>query len=125
MSAHVSQRFVLFATLLIAATFAAGCEMLGDSAEDDAPTITDVTVPKESELVAQGRGELSYKARADGRIFLHDATADKTLFATPVQRGQRFTTAPGEDRASLDGTDAFEGDMQTRNEHKVYFLPKK
>jgi hypothetical protein len=41
-----------------------------------------------------------------------------------VRRGQRFTIAPSEDRAALDGADVFEGDMQTRNEHKIYYLPK-
>ena len=126
MPAFIARRMLLLATLSLATASAAGCELTdsGDD-KDNGPSMSELVVPKEVELVAQGRGQLSYKARADGRIYLHDATAEKTLYQTPVKRGQRFTIAPDEDRASLDGTDVFEGNMHTRNEHKIYFLPKR
>jgi type IV pilus biogenesis protein CpaD/CtpE len=122
------RRSVLLAVLSAAAL--AGCASSDDDEDDDASAemgstvIGEMRVPKSAELVAQGRRELSHQARRDGRIWLHDATAEKTLFTTTVRRGQRFTIAPEEDRASLDGVDVFEGDMHTRNEHKIYYLPK-
>ena len=36
-----------------------------------------------------------------GRMWLFDATAEKTLFTIPVSRGQRFTVIPAEDRGAL------------------------
>ncbi|MGB7157520.1 MAG: hypothetical protein WBD40_05605 [Tepidisphaeraceae bacterium] len=126
MPAPISRRVVLLATFsVVAAMVAAGCESSGDSKDDGGTSISDITIPKDVELVAQGRDELSYKARLDGRIYVYDVTAETPLFTTPVQRGQRFTIAPAEDRAAIDGADVFEGSMHTRNEHKIYFLPKK
>ena len=127
MYARRSHRAVLLA--LLSSAMLAGCSgMTGgkkDPGGDIGTTSTNVRIPKDAELVSQGRGELSHKARLDGRIWLRDATAERDLFTTPVRRGQRFTIAPGEDRASLDGADVFEGNMQTRNEHQIYYLPKR
>ena len=125
MAIHVFYRSMLLATLSLG--MVTGCELLtggGEGEPAEIPAAQGARVPKQAELVAQGRGELSHKARADGQIWLHDATAEKTLYSVPVRRGQRFTIAPSEDRASLDGKDVFEGDMQPRSEHKIYYLPK-
>ena len=127
MFAERSHHAVLLALLSSAALV--GCSGLTggtkDPGGDIGTTTTNVHVPKGAELVSEGRGELSHKARLDGRIWLRDATAENDLFTMPVRRGQRFTIAPGEDRASLDGVDVFEGNMQTRNEHQIYYLPNK
>ena len=126
MLADLSRQSAILLALLSPAALT-GCSSGKDDPAGDGLGVstTDVRVPKSAELVAQGRGELSHKARLDGRIWLYDATAEKGLFTTPVRRGQRFTIDPSEDRAALDGTDVFEGDMQTRNEHRIYYLPKR
>jgi hypothetical protein len=87
------------------------------------PVTGDVEIPKQAEYVAGGRGELSWKIPHDGRVYVKDSTAERALFSTMVKRGQRFAIFPSEDRASLDGEDVPAADMQTRNEHRIYFLP--
>ncbi len=126
MSAHRLQpRSMLLAVLSAAAL--AGCASSGEElVEEVSPNAVDeMRVPKNAEITIQGRGELSHRFRRDGRMWLHDATAEQTLFTVPVKRGQRFIVVPSEDRAALDRLDVFAGDMQLRNEHRIYYLGKK
>ncbi|HEV2295299.1 MAG TPA: hypothetical protein VGR35_15715 [Tepidisphaeraceae bacterium] len=87
--------------------------------------VDEMRVPKNAEVAIQGRGPLNHTFRRDGRMWLYDATAEKTLLTIPVQRGQRFIIDPTDDRAAQDGQDVFGGDMQLRNEHQIYNLPKR
>jgi hypothetical protein len=86
------------------------------------PVTGELQIPKEAEYVAGGRGELTWKIPHDGRVYVRDSTAERALFSVPVTRGQHFSIVPSEDRASLDGEDVPAADMQTRNEHRIYFL---
>jgi hypothetical protein len=86
------------------------------------PVTGEIQIPKEASYVAGGRGQLTWKVPHNGRIYVRDMTAEKALFSTEVRRGQTFTIVPSEDRASLDGEDVPAADMQTRNEHRIYFL---
>lgn len=125
MSTCLSRRSLLLAVLSAAAL---GCESGGgDYAGDEISpnSVDEMLVSKAAEVAIQGRGELKHVFRRDGRMWLYDATAEKTLFTIPVERGQRFIVDPAEDRAALDGQDVFGGDMQLRNEHRIYFLPKR
>lgn len=129
MSARRSRSFIFVATAFLAAA-SAGCQASADSdrvSEGDVSpnSVDEMRVPLTAEIAVQGRGDLKHTVRRDGRIWLVDATAEKTLFTVPVSRGQRFIVAPNEDRASLDGLDVFAGDMHTRNEHRIYYLPKR
>jgi hypothetical protein len=86
------------------------------------PVTGEIQIPKEASYVAGGRGQLTWKVPHNGRIYVRDMTAEKALFSTEVRRGRTFTIVPSEDRASLDGEDVPAADMQTRNEHRIYFL---
>ena len=115
-------------TLLLAALSAAavaGCGSSGgELSEEVSPnSVDEMRVPKHAEVAIQGRGELKHTFRRDGRMWLYDATAEQTLFTVPVKRGQRLTVSPSENRAALDRLDVFAGDMQLRNEHRIYYLP--
>ena len=117
-------------TLLLAALSAAVLASCGSSGselnEEVSPnSVDEMRVPKHAEVAIQGRGELKHTFRRDGRMWLYYATAEQTLFTVPVKRGQRLTVAPSEDRAALDRLDVFAGDMQLRNEHRIYYLPKR
>jgi hypothetical protein len=120
------RRRSLVAAVLSAAVLAGGCGSSGEElTEDVSPnSVDEMRVPKNAEVAIQGRGELKHTFRRDGQMWLVDATAEKTLFTVPVKRGQRVTVAPSEDRAALDRLDVFAGDMQLRNEHRIYYLPK-
>ncbi len=126
MSAHFLRRRSMLLAALCAAALA-GCGSSGEElTEHVSPNSVDETrVPKNAEIAIQGRGELKHTFGRDGRIWLVDATAEETLFTVPVRRGQRVTVAPSEDRVALDALDVFAGDMELRNEHRIYYLGKK
>ena len=125
MPRHLPRKMMLLAALSTAA--AGGCGSTRDElAEEVSPnSVDEMRVPKNARVVLQGRGDLRHTFGRDGRIWLVDATAEKTLFTVPVKRGQRVTVAPGEDRAAVDALDVFAGDMQLRNEHRIHYLPRK
>ena len=128
MSALLSSRpSVIVAAMLSAAVLGGGgCGSRERvSADDVSPnSVDEMRIPTNAEVSIQGRGPLNHTFRRDGRMWLFDATAEKTLFTIPVSRGQRFTVIPAEDRAALDGQDVFGGDMELRNEHRIYYLKR-
>ena len=127
MSALLSSRpSVIVTAMLSAAVLGGGCGSKEYAADEVSPnSVDEMRIPTNAEIVIQGRGPLNHTFRRDGRMWLFDATAEKTLFTIPVSRGQRFTVIPSEDRAALDGQDVFGGDMELRNEHRIYYLGKK
>lgn len=118
-------RFALLG--IVSAAAVTGCRSSGEElSEEVSPnSVDEMRVPKSAEIAIQGRGELRHTFRRDGQMWLVDTTAEQTLFTAPVSRGQRVTVVPSEDRAALDRLDVFAGDMQLRNEHRIYYLPKK
>ncbi len=127
MSALLSRPSVIVTAMLsAAAVLGGGCGSNPYAADEVSPnSVDEMRVPTNAEVAIQGRGPLKHTFRRDGRMWLFDATAEKTLFTIPVSRGQRFTVIPSEDRAALDGQDVFGGDMELRNEHRIYYLGKK
>ena len=127
MSVRFATPSMLVSAMLSTAVFGVGCGSNGQSASDDVSpnSVDEMRVPTTAEIAIQGRGRLDHTFRRDGRMWLFDATAEKTLFTIPVSRGQRFTVIPSEDRAALDGQNVFGGDMELRNEHRIYYLPKR
>lgn len=124
----MSARRPLLASLaMLSVAVLGGCGSGGDrfTGETSPNSIDEMRVPTNAEIAIQGRGELRHTFRRHGRMWLYDATGEKTLFTIPVERGQRFTVIPSEDRAALDGQDVFGGDMELRNEHRIYYLPKR
>jgi len=127
--AHAAQKvgrrtWLLLAALSCAPAIAGGCKAKAELfvPEHRDPVTGEIQIPKEASYVAGGRGQLTWKIPHNGRIYVRDMTAEKALFSTEVRRGQTFTIVPSEDRASLDGEDVPAADMQTRNEHRIYFL---
>ena len=124
--ARFSRPSMLLAALSAAAALGGGCHKGPDRFTGENPNAVDQTrVPTTAEVVIQGRGPLDCTFREGGTMWLYDATAERTLFTIPVDRGQRFTVIPKDDRAALDGQDVFGGDMELRNEHRIYYLPKR
>ena len=75
-----------FAALLLAAGMFAGCEEVHD---DPGTSLTRMLVlPGDAKVVAEGPGELSYKAQNDGRIFIFDVD-DQTVENAKHMRAAR------------------------------------
>lgn len=109
----------LLSIFLVGSFVLAGCSIGdSDSRRDDG---REIDVPKNSEIVAEGNGDLSYKARADGVIYVYDVDSGQTVFRESVREGQRFTVSPEQDLATLDGERVWKDDLKRKNTHRLYF----
>lgn len=112
-------------TALISAAIAvfggafAGCDISdSDSRKDDG---RELNVPKNTEIVAEGHGDLSYKAKRDGIVYVFDEDDRVTLFRERVREGQRFTVSPEQNRATIDGEEVWKKDLKKKHSHRLYF----
>lgn len=80
-----------------------------------------ITVPKSAEIVREGTGDLSWRADRDGVVYLFDVDTNTAIFKSRIKSGQRFTAAPAQDSATLDGKSVFKGSMNPKHKYKVYF----
>jgi len=81
----------------------------------------ELSVPKKSQVVASGNGDLSYKAGRDGTVYVYDEDDDTTLFRQRIREGQRFTLSPQQNLATLDGKKVYNDDLKKKHQHRLYF----
>jgi len=94
-----------------------------DDYRDDRPTFDDRTLPRNAEQVRAARGsDLSYKADADGLVYLYDADAGRVVRKFTVRRGQRLTVDPNAGTATLDGRPVYNGSLGRRTRYRLYFV---
>lgn len=83
-----------------------------------------VPLPREAQLVAEGRDVLKFRARDVGRIYLYDSDErfvidDRTIFS-----GEEYIVAPKDNRAWVDHDRVVEYDFPERHEYRLYFVPR-
>jgi hypothetical protein len=103
----------LVATAL-AANMAGGC---ASSTTADKPS-----VPLEAQLVDEGAGQLSHRARSDGRIYLYDARDRAVMDNRSLRRGQEYVAIPNENKALVDDKRVLDKDLKREHPHRLYFL---
>lgn len=103
----------------LAAVAITGCRITeSDSRRDEG---RELSVPKKSQIVAEGNGDLSYKTSRDGTIYVYDEDDDVTLFRQRIREGQRFTLSPEQNLATLDGKKVYNEDLKKKHQHRLYF----
>jgi hypothetical protein len=122
----------LLCLIVLSLSIGAGCESFNGDDDDDnddrevsgrdriSQTISEV--PREAERIEEGRGELSWAARADGTIYLYDVNDRRVVDTQRVRKGQRYTIAPERDLATLDGRPVYEQNLDRDHTHRLYFL---
>jgi len=81
----------------------------------------DRRLPRNAEPVAQGTGELRWRAPSDGHLYVYDADDDRLLFEQRVRRGDDVDVSPERDRIMLDDRTVYERDLVRRHAHRIYF----
>ncbi len=119
LSRQIAGRLLVAALAVSTTSILSGCSM----SDSDSGRHEDVelSVPKKAEIVAEGRGDLSYKARRDGVIYVYDYDDTATLFRQRIREGQRLTISPEQNRATLDGKKVYDEDLKKKHIHRLYF----
>lgn len=79
-------------------------------------------VPKTARLVAEGRGDLSYKATRDGFAYIIDNREKKMIFEGPLDEGETLAIAPYRNVIEVNGkTVKRVKDLNNKHIHRVYF----
>ena len=105
--------------LSLSAVAMTGCNITSSDSQRDEGR--ELTVPKKSEKVAEGNGDLSYKTKHDGTIYVYDEDDQVTLFRQRIREGQRFTLSPQQNLATLDGKKVYDKDLKKKHQHRLYF----
>ena len=71
-------------------------------------------------LVAQGGGAVSYRAPADGTIYVYDDRVEKLVYSGPIREGQVFSVDPRNQRLMLDGQVIQDNALDSGDRHKIY-----
>jgi len=125
----------MFGLTLASAAFLGlvGCsELTGDSDHSSSSDRTssrtadhyDISgIPRSAEMLDSGNGEVSVKAPERGTVYLVDLDSSRTVWSGRIDRGERFTVDPENDRAAINGRVVYERNLERKHRHAVYFDP--
>jgi hypothetical protein len=80
---------------------------------------------RDAQRVAYGRGDISYTARRDGKVWVWDATRGEIKYRGELRRDDRLIVSPERDYISLrEGERRAAGGfgLNPRHDHEIYFL---
>jgi hypothetical protein len=60
-------------------------------------------LPPAAEIVGSGPGQLPFTPYANGKVYLYDSTAKKTIFSAGVLRGDSYLADPARDLIEVSG----------------------
>ena len=112
-----------FAFVALVAAAIVGCEETHEPSETRA-VARKITLPDDAKVVAEGVGELKYRAMQDGRVFVFDVEDSALENARHVRTGQILVLKPDENVVTLDGHKVVEQDLKKDHTHRLYFEPE-
>src|SRR5688572_23776086 len=121
---------VIARSLLIGAAALAGCGSLdlGDSSDpppsNPAPSPEAALyggIPRDATRVAQGYGEVRYRAEQSGRIWVGNDTERLIVTEARVRRGEDVRVELREDRVTINGQVVFDRNLEKNHQHSIFF----
>ncbi|CAN5677658.1 hypothetical protein BH09PLA1_BH09PLA1_24120 [soil metagenome] len=79
------------------------------------------SLPRNAKNVASGTGEVTYRVRDRGRIYIYDADNERILLSRDVRDGQTVLVDPGGDRVLIDGKKVYDNNLERKHTHRIYF----
>ena len=83
-----------------------------------------LTLPDDAKVVAEGVGELKFRAMQDVRVFVYDVEDSALENARHVRTGQILVLKPDANVVTLDGHKVVEQDLKKDHTHRLYFEPE-
>jgi hypothetical protein len=91
-------------------------------ADDDREERQGPVVPNSARLAAEGRGDLSYKAKRDGYVYVVDRRDKKLIAQMPLDEGEELLIAPYRNVIEVDGKRVKRiKDLDNKHIHEIYF----
>jgi hypothetical protein len=101
---------MMFAGVLAASLFGAGCTATGKSA-----------IPSGADRVASGDGPIDYRAQRDGDVWVYDADARKMVYTGPVRDGDRLRVNTETNQILIGGRTVSERPLAANHKYEIYF----
>ncbi len=79
-------------------------------------------IPRDADLVTEGRDLIRYRAEQDGRVYIYDADARRVLGSYRIVRGRELIVSPKDDRAWIDDKRVLDYDFDRSHTHRIYML---
>jgi hypothetical protein len=79
-------------------------------------------VDRDARLVTDGFGDIEWRARRDGRVWVYDVGEREVVWRGDIRTDQRIRVRPERDRIEIDDRTVFDQNLERRNAHGVYFL---
>jgi hypothetical protein len=117
-------------SLLIGAAMLTGCGSLDLGDSNDPPPSTPAPVPEAAGYggiprgatrVAQGYGEVRYRAEQAGRIWVGNDTERFLVTETRVRRGEDVRVEMRDDRVTINGQVVFDRNLEKNHQHSIFF----
>lgn len=90
---------------------------------DDSRSGSGVRLPRDAQLVAEGRDVIRYRADRPGRVYLYDADARSVVDDRALGRGEEYIVSPKDDRAWIGDERVLTYDFDRDRSHRIYFVP--
>ena len=128
---RINLQLARFSLAFLLAVPIVGCETTQDLkdvvAEPEADTSAvarQLSLSQNAKVVAEGAGDLKYRAPQDGRIFVYDVEDSAALNVRHVRTGQVFEVRPATNQVVLDGVKVKGQEIKKDHTYRLYFEPE-
>jgi hypothetical protein len=102
-----------------------GCQETHEASEPEARQVPrKLALPDNAKVVAEGAGDLKFRAPQDGRVFVFDVEDSTVLNARHVRAGQIVEIKPGANVVMLDGHKVTGQELKKDHTHRLLFEPE-
>ena len=129
---------VLVAAIALGGSLGAGCATNDTAPASDSDGVSEFShrpepqsderiedgpvVPKTARMEVEGRGDLSYKAKRDGFVYVIDNRDRRLIYEGPIDKEETLTIAPYRNVIEIDGKRVKRiKDLDNKHIHRVYF----
>jgi hypothetical protein len=128
----IHQKLNRFTLALLLAMPILGCEAnqdLKDMVEqpesaDTRAVARQLSLSQNAKVVAEGAGDLKFRAPQDGRVFVYDVEDSAALNVRHVRTGQVFEVRPESNQVVLDGVKVKGQEIKKDHTYRLYFEPE-
>ena len=78
-------------------------------------------LPRGAQVLDSGNGPVSVRAPDRGMAYLVDQDSGRLIWSGRIDRGERLTVDPDNDRASLNGRVIYDRNLERKHRHAIYF----
>lgn len=79
-------------------------------------------LPRDANIVDEGRGSLRYNVRDRGIVYVYDVDAATVVWNDKVDDGDRVSVDPDKNKIEINGREATKIDLKSDHRFRIYFL---